>query len=92
MINPDWYLNIAASDYAYPSLIAKYEQIVNIAQDILDYKLSVRQAAREHCVSKSAISWRIEHWLKYLDNDLYHEVKNALAFHKKHTRGWRRRW
>lgn len=92
MINPDWWLNIPSEDYSNKVLIGKYEQIISIAQDILDYKMTVRQVAREYCIGKSTVSWRIEHYLKYLDNDLYHEVKNFLSFHKKHTSGWRRRW
>jgi transposase len=91
MINPEWHLNIPYYDYSNPILIARYEKTMTIAQDILDYRMTVRQVAKEYCIGKSTVSRWIENYLKWLDNDLYHEVKTQLRFHKKNTSAWRRR-
>lgn len=91
MINENWHLNISARDYANPVLIGKYESTVQMAQDILDRGLTVRQAAREYCISKSTVSQRIENYLKYLDIDLYHEVKYVLKKRKEYPNTWKRR-
>lgn len=89
MINPDWIYNV--DDWSDPKKIATYETVLNMAQDIIERRWTVRQVAKEYLVGKSTVSRWIDKYLKYLDNDLYHEVKTALRFHKKYTSAWRRR-
>lgn len=91
MVNPDWQSNISADDWGDAIMLERYSMVVHIAQDIIERRWTVRQVAREYCIGKSTVSRWIDKYLKWLDNDLYHEVKNQLRFHKKHTTAWRRR-
>lgn len=89
MRNQDWYLNI--DDYSNPRTVKRYEVTMNLAEDIVNYNWTVREAARNYCIGKTTVSRWINTHLKWLDNDLYWEVKNKLNFHKKNTSAWRKR-
>lgn len=67
------------------ALYAKYKRIVDISNWIIDNGSSLRQISREFLVSRSTVSRHIEKYLKYLDPDLYVQVKVILNYHKKHS-------
>jgi hypothetical protein len=90
MINPDWTNNIPSEDWAKPRKLKLYNMIVAMAEDIVNYNWTVRQAAKEYCVGKSSVCRWVEMYLKHLDYDLYNEVKNKFNFHRQYTSGWRR--
>lgn len=89
MINPDWRMNIPFHAWVSPAKIKRYEQTVQMAQDIIDYRWTIRQCAKNYCIGKSSVSRWIELYLKDLDVDLYHEVKTQLNLHRRYTRSWR---
>lgn len=90
MICRDWTKNIPSGDWGDIVLLGKYEHIVCIAQDILDFNWSVRQVAKNYCIGKSTVSLWIDKYLSFLDYDLYVEVKNRLKQHKAHPNSMRR--
>lgn len=54
------------------------KRCVMLGQYLLDYpKMSIRQIAREHCMSKSQVH-RDLHELRFIDDDLYVQCKNIL--------------
>jgi hypothetical protein len=87
MINPDWIKNI--EDWSDVVMIGKYEKIVDVAQQMVENDWTIRRAAKECCMGKSTILVHIEKYLKWLDPDLYVEVKHKLKVHKKHPNKWR---
>lgn len=54
------------------------KRCVMLGEYLLDHpKMSIRQIAREHCMSKSQVH-RDLHELRFIDDDLYVSCKNIL--------------
>lgn len=67
-----------------------YEQmIIGIAYYILETKCTIRQCAVAFGISKSAIHSYVSNKLKYIDIDLYDEVRSVLDYNMsvRHLRG-----
>ena len=65
------------------------ERAVKTAEYIIETKATVRQTARKFGVSKSTVHKDVAQRLKYVDPQLYREVKNVLEVNKaqRHIRG-----
>ena len=63
--------------------------IVTIANYILENKCTVRECAQVFGISKSAIHSYMKNKLKYIDIDLYQEVRSVLEYNLsvRHLRG-----
>ena len=63
--------------------------IVSIAGYILEHKCTVRQCAAAFGISKSAVHSYVTGKLKYIDIDLYEEVRSVLEYNLsvRHLRG-----
>ena len=63
--------------------------IVSIAHYILENKCTVRQCAQAFGISKSAVHSYVSAKLKYIDIDLYDEVRRVLEYNLsvRHLRG-----
>ena len=63
--------------------------IVSIANYILENKCTVRQCARAFGISKSAVHSYVNTKLKYIDIDLYQDVREVLEYNLsvRHLRG-----
>ncbi|MDE6472103.1 MAG: sporulation transcriptional regulator SpoIIID [Clostridia bacterium] len=63
--------------------------IVSIANYILENKCTVRQCAQVFGISKSAIHSYVNTKLKYIDIDLYEDVRKVLEYNLsvRHLRG-----
>lgn len=88
MINSDWTNNITCWEDSL--MLCKYEHAMSMADDIVNYNITVREVAKNYCVGKTTVSRYMDKYVKFLDNDLYWEVKKKLNFHKTHSRNWRR--
>ena len=55
----------------------------------MEHKATVRRAAKKFGVSKSTVHKDVSQRLKYIDNGLYHDVKDVLEVNKaqRHIRG-----
>ena len=65
------------------------ERAVELGEYILENKATVRKAAKKFGVSKSTVHKDVAQRLKYVDPQLYREVKNVLEVNKaqRHIRG-----
>ena len=65
------------------------ERAVLLAQYMIEHKATVRQTAAVFGVSKSTVHKDVAQRLKYVDPQLYREVKNVLEVNKaqRHIRG-----
>ena len=65
------------------------ERAVEIGEYIIENKATVRKAAKKFGVSKSTVHKDVAQRLKYVDPQLYKEVKNVLEVNKaqRHIRG-----
>ncbi|MCI8911399.1 MAG: stage III sporulation protein D [Clostridia bacterium] len=63
--------------------------IIGIAYHILESKCTVRECASVFGISKSAVHSYLNDRLKYIDIDLYDEVRRVLDYNKsvRHLRG-----
>ena len=63
--------------------------IVSIANYILENKCTVRECAQAFGISKSAVHSYVNTKLKYIDVDLYDEVRKVLEYNLsvRHLRG-----
>lgn len=78
--DPYWYLQDEVNDYKYYSKIE--QRCIDEAQWIIDNKCSIRQCAREFCMSKSQVHRDMTERLRDLDDDLYVQVRNILRKHR----------
>lgn len=65
------------------------ERAVELGEYIIQNKATVRKAAKKFGVSKSTVHKDVAQRLKYVDPQLYKEVKNVLEVNKaqRHIRG-----
>ena len=65
------------------------ERAVELGEYIIENKATVRKAAKKFGVSKSTVHKDVAQRLKYVDPQLYREVKNVLEVNKaqRHIRG-----
>ena len=65
------------------------ERAVELGEYIIENKATVRKAAKKFGVSKSTVHKDVAQRLKYVDPQLYREVKNVLEENKaqRHIRG-----
>ena len=65
------------------------ERAIGIANYIIDHNATVRQTAKAFGISKSTVHKDVAQRLKYVDPQLYREVKNVLEVNKaqRHIRG-----
>ena len=65
------------------------ERAVELGEYIIENKATVRKAAKKFGVCKSTVHKDVAQRLKYVDPQLYREVKNVLEVNKaqRHIRG-----
>ena len=65
------------------------ERVIESAIYIIEHNATVRQTAKQFGVSKSTVHKDVAQRLKYVDPQLYREVKNVLEVNKaqRHIRG-----
>lgn len=65
------------------------DRVYNIANNIIDNGLTVREAAKKFNVSKSTVHSDVTTRLEELDYELYEEVRQVLNFNfaMRHLRG-----
>lgn len=65
------------------------DRATRLGEYIVENKATVRRAAKKFGVSKSTVHKDVSQRLKYIDNGLYHDVKDVLAVNKaqRHIRG-----
>ena len=65
------------------------ERAVELGEYIIENKATVRKAAKKFGVSKSTVHKDVAERLKYVDPQLYKEVKDLLEINKaqRHIRG-----
>ena len=65
------------------------ERAVELGEYIIEYKATVRNAAKKFGVSKSTVHKDVSERLKYVDPGLYKKVKSILEINKaqRHIRG-----
>ena len=65
------------------------KRAVNLGEYILKNKVTVRNAAKKFGISKSTVHKDVSERLKYINLNLYREVKNILELNKsqRHIRG-----
>lgn len=65
------------------------ERAVELGEYIIENKTTVRGAAKKFGVSKSTVHKDVAQRLKYIDPQLYRQVKKVLDFNKsqRHIRG-----
>ena len=65
------------------------ERAIEIAGYIIEHNATVRQTAKAFGISKSTVHKDVAQRLKYVDPQLYREVKNVLEVNKaqRHIRG-----
>lgn len=65
------------------------ERAVELGEYIIESKATVRKAAKKFGVSKSTVHKDVAERLKYVDPQLYREVKSVLEVNKaqRHIRG-----
>lgn len=65
------------------------ERAVELGEYIIENKTTVRSAAKKFGVSKSTVHKDVAQRLKYIDPQLYRQVKEVLDFNKsqRHIRG-----
>ena len=70
------------------------ERAVELGEYIIENKATVRKAAKKFGVSKSTVHKDVAQRLKYVDPQLYREVKNVLEVNKaqRHIRGGMATW
>ncbi len=64
-------------------------EIINLANYILDYKLTIRGAGKVFCIPKSTLHYNVTTKLKEIDYGLYFKLHKYLQnnFNEKHIRG-----
>ena len=62
---------------------------VELGEYIIESKATVRKAAKKFGISKSTVHKDVSQRLKYVNPELYHEVKTVLEINKaqRHIRG-----
>lgn len=65
------------------------ERAIELGEYIIESKTTVRKAAKKFGVSKSTVHKDVAERLKYVDPQLYKEVKSVLEINKaqRHIRG-----
>ena len=65
------------------------DRATRVGDYIVENRATVRRAAKKFGVSKSTVHKDVSQRLKYIDNGLYHDVKDVLAVNKaqRHIRG-----
>ena len=65
------------------------DRATRLGEYIVENRATVRRAAKKFGVSKSTVHKDVSQRLKYIDNGLYHDVKDVLAVNKaqRHIRG-----
>ena len=65
------------------------ERDVELGEYIIENKATFRKEDKKFCVSKSTVHKDVSQLLKYVDPQLYREVKNVLEVNKaqRHIRG-----
>ena len=65
------------------------DRATRLGEYIVEHKATVRRAAKKFGVSKSTVHKDVSQRLKYIDNGLYHDVKDVLEVNKaqRHIRG-----
>ena len=65
------------------------DRATKLGEYIVENKATVRRAAKKFGVSKSTVHKDVSQRLKYIDNGLYHDVKDVLEVNKaqRHIRG-----
>ena len=65
------------------------DRATRLGEYIVEHKATVRRAAKKFGVSKSTVHKDVSQRLKYIDNGLYHDVKDVLEVNKaqRHMRG-----
>ena len=65
------------------------DRATRLGEYIVENKATVRRAAKQFGVSKSTVHKDVSQRLKYVNPELYHEVKTVLEINKaqRHIRG-----
>ena len=65
------------------------DRATRLGEYIVENRATVRRAAKKFGVSKSTVHKDVSQRLKYIDNGLYHDVKDVLAVNKaqRHSAG-----
>ena len=65
------------------------DRATRLGEYIVENRATVRRAAKKFGVSKSTVHKDVSQRLKYIDNGLYHDVKDVLAVNtaQRHNRG-----
>ena len=65
------------------------DRATRLGEYIVENRATVRRAAKKFGVSKSTVHKDVSQRLKYIDNGLYHDVKDVLTVNKaqRHIRG-----
>ena len=65
------------------------ERVLSLANYIIDRKATVRQTGKRFSVSKSTVHKDVADRLKYINHNLYEEVRVILEYNKaeRHLRG-----
>lgn len=66
-----------------------YVRTKQIANYIIETKSTIRQTAKVFSMAKSTVHYDLQYRLKYIDSDLFEQVKKILKinFEEKHIRG-----
>ncbi len=64
-------------------------RVLELAQYIIDHHATVRQAAKQFCISKSTVHKDMRSRLKHIDLHRYEQVAEVLQFNlsERHIRG-----